>query len=103
MKKKGKKKPTSDPRSPLDEFKPEKKEYIRQLPIPGLIYPLAKEQQEEERCLQRKQQLPSITMTHHNHENQKWHPAEELNGKTSYDRYSRSFTQLRLDRADHTR
>ena len=36
------KKPTSDPRSPLDEFKPEKKEYIRQLPIPGLIYPLAK-------------------------------------------------------------
>ena len=41
-KKKGKKKPTSDPRSPLDEFKPEKKEYIRQLPIPGLIYPLAK-------------------------------------------------------------
>ena len=42
VKKKGKKKPTSDPRSPLDEFKPEKKEYIRQLPIPGLIYPLAK-------------------------------------------------------------
>ena len=41
-KKKGKKKPTSDPRSPLDEFKPEKKEYTRQLPIPGLIYPLAK-------------------------------------------------------------
>ena len=41
-KKKGKKKPTSDPRSPLDEFKPEKKEYIRQLPIPGLLYPLAK-------------------------------------------------------------
>ena len=41
-KKKGKKKPTSDPRSPLDEFKPEKKEYYRQLPIPGLIYPLAK-------------------------------------------------------------
>jgi len=41
-KKKGKKSPTSDPRSPLDEFKPEKKEYIRQLPIPGLIYPLAK-------------------------------------------------------------
>ena len=37
-----KKKPTSDPRSPYDEFKPEKKEYIRQLPIPGLIYPLAK-------------------------------------------------------------
>ena len=42
MKKKGKKKPTSAPRSPLDAFKPEKKEYIRQLPIPGLIYPLAK-------------------------------------------------------------
>ncbi len=42
-KKKGKKKqPTSDPRSPYDEFKPEKKEYIKQLPIPGLIYPLAK-------------------------------------------------------------
>ena len=41
-KKKGKKTPTSDPRSPLDEFKPEKKEYTRQLPIPGLIYPLAK-------------------------------------------------------------
>ena len=42
-KKKGKKKkPTSDPRSPLDEFKPEKKEYIRHLPIPGLLYPLAK-------------------------------------------------------------
>ena len=41
-KKKGKKKPTSAPRSPLDEFKPEKKEYTRQLPIPGLIYPLAK-------------------------------------------------------------
>ena len=41
-KKKGKKKPTSAPRSPLDEFKPEKKEYIRQLPIPGLLYPLAK-------------------------------------------------------------
>ena len=40
-KKKGKK-PTSDPRSPYDEFKPEKKEYTRQLPIPGLIYPLAK-------------------------------------------------------------
>ncbi len=37
-----KKKPTSDPRSPFDEFKPEKKEYYRQLPIPGLIYPLAK-------------------------------------------------------------
>jgi hypothetical protein len=36
------KKPTSDPRSPFDEFKPEKKEYYRQLPIPGLIYPLAK-------------------------------------------------------------
>ena len=42
-------------------------------------------------------------MTHHNHENQKWHPAEELNGKTSYDRYSRSSPQLRLDRANHTR
>ena len=42
MKKKGKKKPTSDPRSPYDVFKPEKKEYYRQLPIPGLIYPLAK-------------------------------------------------------------
>ena len=41
-KKKSKKPPTSDPRSPLDEFKPEKKEYIKQLPIPGLIYPLAK-------------------------------------------------------------
>ena len=41
-KKKGKKPPTSDPRSPLDEFKPEKKEYIKQLPIPGLLYPLAK-------------------------------------------------------------
>ena len=42
-KKKGKKKkPTSDPRSPYDIFKPEKKEYYRQLPIPGLIYPLAK-------------------------------------------------------------
>ena len=36
-KKKGKKKPTSDPRSPYDVFKPEKKEYYRQLPIPGLI------------------------------------------------------------------
>ena len=36
------KKPTSDPRSPYDVFKPEKKEYIRQLPIPGLLYPLAK-------------------------------------------------------------
>ena len=36
------KKPTSDPRSPYDVFKPEKKEYYRQLPIPGLIYPLAK-------------------------------------------------------------
>ena len=41
-KKKGKKKPTSDPRSPYDVFKPEKKEYYRQLPIPWLIYPLAK-------------------------------------------------------------
>ena len=41
-KKKGKKKPTSDPRSPYDVLKPEKKEYYRQLPIPGLIYPLAK-------------------------------------------------------------
>ena len=41
-KKKGKKKPTSAPRSPYDVFKPEKKEYYRQLPIPGLIYPLAK-------------------------------------------------------------
>ena len=41
-KKQGKKKPTSDPRSPYDVFKPEKKEYYRQLPIPGLIYPLAK-------------------------------------------------------------
>ena len=38
-KKKGKK-PTSDPRSPYDVFKPEKKEYYRQLPIPGLIYGL---------------------------------------------------------------
>ena len=37
-----KKKPTSDPRSPYDVLKPEKKEYYRQLPIPGLIYPLAK-------------------------------------------------------------
>ena len=36
------KKATSDPRSPYDVFKPEKKEYYRQLPIPGLIYPLAK-------------------------------------------------------------
>ena len=44
-KKKGKKKPTSDPRSPYDVFKPEKKEYYRQLPIPGLIYPLAKRKQ----------------------------------------------------------
>ena len=35
------KKPTSDPRSPYDVFKPEKKEYYKQLPIPGLIYPLA--------------------------------------------------------------
>ena len=42
MGKKPKKPPTSDPRSPLDEFKPEKKEYTRQLPIPGLLYPLAK-------------------------------------------------------------
>ena len=41
-KKKGKKKPTSDPRSPYDVFKPETKKYYRQLPIPGLIYPLAK-------------------------------------------------------------
>ena len=41
-KKTGKNKPTSDPRSPYDVFKPEKKEYYRQLPIPGLIYPLAK-------------------------------------------------------------
>ena len=41
-KKKGKKPPTADPRSPYDEFKPEKKEYIKQLPIPGLLYPLAK-------------------------------------------------------------
>ena len=41
-KKKGKKKPTSDPRSPYDVFKPEKKEYYRQLPIPGLIYPLSR-------------------------------------------------------------
>ena len=41
-KKKGKKPATSDPRAPYDEFKPEKKEYIKQLPIPGLIYPLAK-------------------------------------------------------------
>ena len=37
-----KKKPTSAPRSPYDVFKPEKKEYTRQLPIPGLLYPLAK-------------------------------------------------------------
>ena len=29
-----KKKPTSDPRSPYDEFKPEKKEYYRQLELP---------------------------------------------------------------------
>ena len=36
------KKPTSDPRSPYDVFKPEKKKYYKQLPIPGLIYPLAK-------------------------------------------------------------
>ena len=35
-----KKKPTSDPRSPYDVFKPEKKEYYRQLPIPGLVYGL---------------------------------------------------------------
>ena len=41
-KKKGKKKPPSAPRSPYDVFTPEKKEYYRQLPIPGLIYPLAK-------------------------------------------------------------
>ena len=29
-----KKKPTSDPRSPQDLFKPEKKEYYRQLELP---------------------------------------------------------------------
>ena len=40
-KKKGKKGPTSDPRSPLDEFKPEKMDFTLQLPIPGLIYPLS--------------------------------------------------------------
>ena len=50
-------------------------------PNTGADLSFSKEQQEEERCLQRKQQLPSITMTHHNHENQKWHPAEELNGR----------------------
>ena len=33
---------TSDTRSPSDLFVPDKKEYTRQLPIPGLIYPLAK-------------------------------------------------------------
>ena len=33
---------TSDPRHPQDLFVPEKKEYTRQLPIPGLLYPLAK-------------------------------------------------------------
>ena len=44
-KKNGKKKSgsgTSDTRHPQDLFVPEKKEYTRQLPIPGLIYPLAK-------------------------------------------------------------
>ena len=44
-KKNGKKKSgsgTSDTRSPSDIFVPEKKEYTRQLPIPGLLYPLAK-------------------------------------------------------------
>ena len=44
-KKNGKKKSgsgTSDTRHPQDLFVPEKKEYIRQLPIPGLLYPLAK-------------------------------------------------------------
>ena len=44
-KKNGKKKSgsgTSDTRHPHHEYVPEKKEYPRQLPIPGLIYPLAK-------------------------------------------------------------
>ena len=44
-KKNGKKKSgsgTSDTRHPHHEYVPEKKEYTRQLPIPGLIYPLAK-------------------------------------------------------------
>ena len=36
------KKPTSDPLSTYDVFKPEKKKYYKQLTIPGLIYPLAK-------------------------------------------------------------
>ena len=44
------KKPTSDPRSPYDVFKPEKKEYYRQLPIPGLIYPLAKNNKKKREC-----------------------------------------------------
>ena len=34
-----------------------------------------------QRLLQKRQQRPSLIMTHHNHENQKWHPAEELNGR----------------------
>ena len=33
---------TSDTRSPSDLYVPDKKEYTRQLPIPGLLYPLAK-------------------------------------------------------------
>ena len=43
-KKKGKKSGsgTSDTRSPSDLYVPDKKEYTRQLPIPGLLYPLAK-------------------------------------------------------------
>ena len=45
------KKPTSDPRSPYDVFKPEKKEYYRQLPIPGLIYPLAKNNKKKQAFL----------------------------------------------------
>ena len=44
-KKNGKKKSgsgTSDTRHPYHEYKPDKTEYYRQLPIPGLVYPLAK-------------------------------------------------------------
>ena len=45
------KKPTSDPRSPYDVFKPEKKKYYKQLPIPGLIYPLAKNNKKKQDLL----------------------------------------------------
>ena len=31
---------TSDTRHPYHEYKPDKKEYYRQLPIPGLVYGL---------------------------------------------------------------